>query len=209
VGIYFLIVFVMIWGYFTLFEALGNGRTPGKRVAKIRVIHQSGRGITFFESLTRNLVRYADFLPSFYALGIVVMFLNKRSQRLGDLAAGTLVVRDRESDAAGWSESSTRTITAPMATPLPAAAPAPHLQVALPAPSLAKLAASDLEVLEGFFARRSDMDYTTRAALTGRIAQAICAKSGLTVPEDISNESFLDAVAHQLREMGRMNENLR
>ena len=80
----------------------------------------------------------------------------------------------------------------------------PHLHVPLPAPALARLAPSDLAVLEGFFARRLDMDLTTRAALAARIASALCAKSGLAVPPDVSVETFLEAVAHQFRELGRM-----
>ena len=193
IGIALLIVFLLQWGYFALFEAFGNGRTPGKRVAKIRVIHQSGRGINFVEALARNLVRFVDAAPSFYAIGVVAMFLSKRSQRLGDMVAGTLVVRDREIDSPNWGESSGRTITAPtMVTESTIAASGsaqagpwggpPHLRVVLPAPALAKLSAADLEVLEGFFSRRLDMDLTTRAALAGRIATALCAKSGLAIP---------------------------
>ncbi len=217
IGITLLIVFLLQWGYFALFEAFGNGRTPGKRVAHIRVIHQSGRGINFVEALARNLVRFVDAAPSFYAVGVVAMFLSKRSQRLGDMVAGTLVVRDREVDSPNWSESASRTITAPsMVAPPPIAASGsaqanagawaspPHLRVTLPAPALAKLSASDLEVLEGFFARRLDMDLTTRAALAGRIAAALCAKSGLAIPPDTSVETFLETVAHQFREQARM-----
>jgi uncharacterized RDD family membrane protein YckC len=206
VGIFFLIVFLLQWGYFALFEAFGNGRTPGKRAARIRVIHQSGRGISFFESLARNLVRFVDYMPGFYAVGVVAIFVSRRHQRLGDMVAGTLVVRDREIEPPHWSESTSRTITAPVFE-LPADAnpmAAPHLRVVLPAPALAKLFASDLEVLEGFFARRLDMDLATRGALAGRIASALSAKSGLTIPPDTSVETFLEAVAHQLRELGRM-----
>ena len=90
------IVFLFNWGYFTLFEAFWNGRTPGKRVARIRVIQRSGRAIGLFESMARNLVRYVDQLPFFYAVGVIAMFATRQHQRLGDLAAGTLVVRDRE-----------------------------------------------------------------------------------------------------------------
>lgn len=215
IGITLLIVFLLQWGYFAIFEAFGNGRTPGKRVAHIRVIHQSGRGINFVEALARNLVRFVDAAPSFYAVGVVTIFLSRRSQRLGDMVAGTLVVRDREVDSPNWSESSGRTITAPtLVTELPNAVPGsmqtgpwggpPHLRVVLPAPALAKLSASDLEVLEGFFSRRLDMDLTTRAALAGRIATALCAKSGLAIPPDTSVETFLEAVAHQFREQARM-----
>jgi len=203
VGIFVLILFLMQWGYFALFEAFGNGRTPGKRAARIRVIHQSGRGISFVESLARNLVRVIDYLPGFYAVGIVTMFLTRRHQRLGDLVAGTLVVRDREADSPHWNEIGTRTFTAPAFT-AESPIPAPHLRVVLAAPALAKLSATDLEVLEGFFARRLDMDLTTRAALASRIASALCAKSGLAIPADASVETFLEAVAHQFRELGRM-----
>jgi uncharacterized RDD family membrane protein YckC len=222
IGIFVLIVFLLQWGYFALFEAFGNGRTPGKRVARIRVIHQSGRGINFVESLARNLVRFVDYFPGFYAVGIVAIFLSRRNQRLGDMVAGTLVVRDREVDSPHWGESASRTFTAPTliaGSPIPqAGSPAtgpgswdgpwggpPHLRVVLPAPALAKLSASDLEVLEGFFARRLDVDLQTRAALAGRIASALCAKSGLAIPQDTSVETFLEAVAHQFRGLGRMN----
>ena len=221
IGIALLIVFVMHWGYFALFEAFSNGRTPGKRVAKIRVIHQSGRGINFVEALARNLVRYVDGLPSFYAVGIVVIFLSRRNQRLGDMVAGTLVVRDRPVDSPHWGESASRTFTAPTLianSPSPLAGSSltnpgsqadswdrpPHLRVVLPATALAKLSGSDLEVLEGFFGRRLDMDLATRAALASRIASALCAKSGLAIPEDTSVETFLEAVAHQFREQARM-----
>jgi uncharacterized RDD family membrane protein YckC len=113
IGIFVLIVFLLQWGYFALFEAFGNGRTPGKRVARIRVIHQSGRGINFVESLARNLVRFVDYFPGFYAVGVVAIFLSRRNQRLGDMVAGTLVVRDREVDSPHWGESAARMFVAP------------------------------------------------------------------------------------------------
>ncbi|MGP8252312.1 MAG: RDD family protein [Terracidiphilus sp.] len=221
VGVFILIFFLIFWGYFALIEAFNNGRTPGKRVARIRVIHQSGRGISFVESLGRNLVRVIDWVPGFYGVGIVAIFLSRRHQRLGDMVAGTLVVREREVDAPMWGENASRTFmtAAPAAqSPMPAIGlpqtigsesrgpwgGPPHLRVVLPAPALAKLTASDLEVLEGFFARRLDMDLATRGALALRIATALCAKSGLTIPAETSVETFLEAVAHQFRELGRM-----
>jgi len=203
IGILILIFFLLNWGYFALFEAFNNGRTLGKRVAKIRVIHQSGRGINFVEALARNLVRFIDYLPGFYGVGIVAMFLSRRSQRLGDMVAGTLVVREREVEAPMWGESTSRTLTAAALAPN-SPIPPPHLRVALPAPVLARLTPADLEVLEGFFSRRLDMDLATRSALAGRIASALCAKSGLAIPPETSVETFLEAVAHQFRELGRM-----
>ena len=223
VGFILILIFLAVWGYFAIFEAFWNGKTPGKHVAKIRVIHRSGRAIGFLESLARNLVRYADFLPAFYAVGVVAIFFSKQNQRLGDMVAGTLVVHDKEmetphwgemanrtfsaADTPRWGEIGNRTITAAtFAPPAPARSPLapPHLSVVLPTPALAKLTGGDLQVLEGFFARRLDMELNVRASLAQRIATAICAKSGLTIPEGTSVETFLEAVAHQLREVARM-----
>jgi uncharacterized RDD family membrane protein YckC len=197
------LIFLLNWGYFTLFEAFWNGRTPGKRVARIRVIQRSGRAIGLFESMARNLIRYVDQLPFFYAVGVISMFVTKQHQRLGDLAAGTLVVRDREIETPLWGDSGSRTFTAQAFAPnLPA--PEPHSLVTLPAAGVAKLSPADLEVLEGFFARRLDMSMETREALGRRIASAIQAKTGLQIPDGASVETFLEATARQLRDLARM-----
>jgi uncharacterized RDD family membrane protein YckC len=204
IGFFVVVIFLVHWGYFALFEAFDNGRTPGKRVAKIHVIHRSGRAISFVEALARNLVRFVDYLPGFYGVGVTAMFLSKQNQRLGDMVAGTLVVHDRAVDSPHWGELGSRTITNPafaQAGPIPA----PHLSVSLPTGALRKLSTSDLEVLEGFFSRRLDMDMATRAGLAARIANALCAKSGLEIPPETSVETFLEAVAYQLRELSRMN----
>ncbi len=202
-AIVILIVFLFQWGYFTLFEAFWNGRTPGKRVARIRVIQRSGRAIGLFESMARNLVRYVDQIPFFYAVGVISMFATKQHQRLGDLAAGTLVVRDREEEAPLWGESGARTFTA-QSFSVSAPVPEPHLAVTLPASGIAKLSTDDLEVLEGFLSRRLDMSLATRYALAQRIASAIQAKSGLEPPQGASVETFLEATARQLRDLARM-----
>jgi uncharacterized RDD family membrane protein YckC len=202
-GLVIFIVFLLNWGYFTLFEAFWNGRTPGKRVARIRVIQRSGRAIGLFESMARNLIRYVDQLPFFYAVGVISMFVTKQHQRLGDLAAGTLVVRDREIETPLWGDSGSRTFTAQFFSPS-ALVPEPHSLVTLPTAGIAKLSSGDLEVLEGFFARRLDMSMETRAALAHRIASAIQAKSGLQIPEGASVETFLEATARQLRDLARL-----
>jgi uncharacterized RDD family membrane protein YckC len=197
-------VFLLFWGYFTLFEAFWNGRTPGKRVARIRVIQRSGRAISLFESMARNLVRYVDMQPfPMYAVGVIAIFATRQHQRLGDLAAGTLVVRDRVQDAPLWGESGARTFTAP-AFARSAPAPEPHTAYSLPTTGIAKLSSSDLEVLEGFFARRLDMSLETRHMLAERIAAAIQAKSGIEPPAGASVETFLEATARQLRDQARM-----
>ena len=98
-ALYLFLIFLFNWGYFTLFEAFWNGRTPGKRIAGIRVIQRSGRAIGLFESMARNFVRFIDQIPFFYAVGAIAIFVTRDHQRLGDLAAGTLVVRDRIEEA--------------------------------------------------------------------------------------------------------------
>ena len=204
VALVIFIVFLLFWGYFTLFEAFWNGRTPGKRVARIRVIQRSGRAIGLFESMARNLVRYIDMQPfPFYAVGVIAIFVTRQHQRLGDLAAGSLVVRDRAVEEPAWSDSGARTFTAQSFAPS-APAPEPHLAFSLPVTGIAKLSSTDLEVMEGFFARRLDMSLFTRQALAERIAQAIQAKSGLEQPAGASVETFLEVTARQLRDQARM-----
>lgn len=94
VAIAILINFSVLWGYFIFFELLWNGQSPGKRVAKIRVVRTDGNPVGFLQSAVRNLVRLVDFLPTAYGFGLITMFFNQNSRRLGDFAAGTIVIRD-------------------------------------------------------------------------------------------------------------------
>lgn len=94
-GIYLITYFVLQWFYPVIFEVLANGQTPGKRALALRVVHQDGTPIGWSASILRNLVRSVDALPLFYMTGVVSMLCNDRFQRLGDLAAGTLVIHER------------------------------------------------------------------------------------------------------------------
>lgn len=203
IAIFTLLPFLLYWGYFTLFEAFWNGRTPGKRVAKIRVIQRSGRGIGLFESMTRNFLRIVDQFPFCYAVGVVCIFLTRHHQRLGDLAAGTLVVHEREHLAAASSGDASRTFTSGMFENAPVPATRPRaFEIASSGVQL--LGSTDLEVLEGFFARRLDFSLETRAKLAERIASAIGAKSGLEAPSGVSTETFLEEIARELRDLARI-----
>jgi uncharacterized RDD family membrane protein YckC len=197
------IPFLLFWGYFTLFEAFWDGRTPGKRVARIRVIQRSGRGIGLFESMTRNLLRLVDQFPGIYVIGVISIFLTRDHQRLGDLAAGTLVIHDRQNQGDLSPTSSGRTFTAGMFDqPAPPARRIPVLDGA--AARIQRLGPPDLEVLEGFFARRLDFSLETRALLAQKMAVGICAKTGLKIPASMSTETFLEEVAGQLRDLARL-----
>src|SRR3989442_15321306 len=91
-GLAVIVTLVLIWGYFILLEWLWNGQTIGKRAYKLRVINEDGSPARFTAVLIRNLLRLVDFLPAFYGVGVLVIVLSPKSQRLGDLAAGTYVV---------------------------------------------------------------------------------------------------------------------
>jgi uncharacterized RDD family membrane protein YckC len=98
-GIAFWLIFWFLieWFYPVLFEVYRRGQTPGKKMLGISVVQDDLTPVTFGTSLLRNLLRVADFLPFFYLFGLVTMVSNRRFQRLGDLAAGTLVISIRES----------------------------------------------------------------------------------------------------------------
>ncbi|WP_078120425.1 RDD family protein [Thiosocius teredinicola] len=91
VGALLIAMFFMEWLYPVFFEVM-RGATPGKKAFGLLVVHDNGTPIGWPASMIRNLLRVVDFLPLLYTVGLVTMVVNKRFQRLGDLAAGTLVV---------------------------------------------------------------------------------------------------------------------
>ncbi len=97
-GIILIITFLLEWLYPVFFE-LYQGATPGKKTLNLYVCHDDGTPVNWQSSLLRNLLRFVDFLPFAYALGLITMFINREFKRLGDIAAGTIVVyRDKESN---------------------------------------------------------------------------------------------------------------
>jgi uncharacterized RDD family membrane protein YckC len=208
VAIIVIIDFVVFWGYYGLFEAYWRGQTPGKRVMKIRVIKDSGRQITLFESLARNLIRVVDYMPGFYLVGLITMLCNKRNKRLGDLAAGTIVVHERTDEQPLFYQTST-TLVAPTdfaAQPFGQEALAPWakpVEAMFPADAVARLGAHDLVVIEAFFGRMLDLPLETRAAVAYRMAAQMAAKMGVVSPEG-NPERTLESIAFQMRGSGRV-----
>lgn len=193
--------FLLYWGYFALFEAFWQGQTLGKRVMKLRVIKDSGRQITFFEALARNLLRLVDYLPGLYLVGVITMLCNKRNKRLGDFAAGTLVVHERVDEQPLLYQTST-TILAP--TTLHMAAPWQQSVPSLfPADAITRLGAQDLLIIDTFFARLLDLPMDTRATMATRIAGQMATKMGQPLPE-LNPERVLESIAYQMRGSGRM-----
>jgi uncharacterized RDD family membrane protein YckC len=209
VAILIFLNFAFFVGYFALFEAYWRGQTPGKRVMKLRVLKDSGRQITLFEALARNLIRVIDYLPSWYLVGVVTMLCNKGNKRLGDLAAGTIVVHERLDEQSLLYQTST-TLVAPVAFQSQPWAPAQGalapwakpVAAMFPADAVAKLSAQDLIVIEAFFARMLDLPMETRAAVAYRMTAQMAAKMSVPVPEG-NPERVLEAIAFQMRGSGR------
>lgn len=91
-GLWYLLVFVVEWLYPVFFEVYREGRTPGKQVLGIKVIHDNGTPVGWSSSLVRNILRVVDFLPTLFGAAVVTMVADQRFRRIGDIAAGTLVV---------------------------------------------------------------------------------------------------------------------
>jgi uncharacterized RDD family membrane protein YckC len=106
VMLFFSILITAMFGYFLVFEWLMRGQTPGKRLIKIRVIRDDGTPVTIHEVFVRNLVRLVDFLPGFYVVGVIFMFPSRLCRRLGDIAAGTIVIKEEQLNYSAWTDNS-------------------------------------------------------------------------------------------------------
>jgi uncharacterized RDD family membrane protein YckC len=181
-----LFFFLLYFGYFAFFEIIWNGQTPGKKKAGIRVIKDSGRPLTAAESIARNLLRIVDWLPGFYAIGIASALLTKENKRLGDLVAGSLVVR----------ESSFSDLK-----PVWQAAPVPTGSVVAPL-GAANLSPEEIALIDSFLTRRSELDYDVRVRMADQILLRL--KPKLTLPADnpLSTEKILENLAYERRAIG-------
>lgn len=147
-GLVLVASFVLTWGYFVFFEGLRDGQTPGKRRMGIRVVHDGGYPVTLRGAAVRNLIRIIDMQPApSFAVGGLAMMLHPQTKRLGDLAAGTVVVRDRTGQ--------------PIPEEARVAAP-----VALGRP---RLTDEEFAALEMYASRRAALEGTVRADLSRKL----------------------------------------
>lgn len=93
-GLMLLFMFVLDWFYGVFFELLWSGQTPGKWLLQVRVVREDGSPVQLSDVVLRNLLRAADFLPVGFGVGVLVMLLDGKQRRLGDLVAGTVVVQE-------------------------------------------------------------------------------------------------------------------
>ena len=171
----FVLTFLVIFAYDVAFELLNNGRTIGKMTAGIRVVGAKGEPVTFLASCIRNIVRLVDFLPVFYAVGAISIISTQHDQRLGDLAGGTIVTRDKFQPAVAE--------VAPLTVPPEAVATW----------DVAAVDAGDLATIRQFLDRRLTLPWAVRTyfgnALAARVAPKIAG-----VPLQVHPEYVLEGI---------------
>jgi uncharacterized RDD family membrane protein YckC len=180
--------FLLFWGYFFVFEGMWNGQTPGKRMQRIRVVRSDGQPAGWSQVVIRNLVRIVDLLPGFYAIGTVSIVLTRRSQRLGDLAGGTVVTRLRGAPA-------------PFAVSLP-----PDSFVAARTLDTAALTESEYSLIRSFLERRGSLVPAARERLAAELTATIRPRVAGAGAWAAGDEALLEAVSASYRARYRPSE---
>jgi len=188
------VLFLIFAGYFIVFEWLWNGQTPGKRLLKLRVIREDGRPITLWEAIARNLLRIFDAVPGFilpvYSIGLISIFLSSRDQRVGDMFAGTVVVRERLDEAPTFAE----TFSNPVSD---AAFRRVQKRTEFQA-NINLLTESEIEVVESFLRRRWDLTERQRLWMGWRVALPIMYKLKPNYDlQTFTYEGFLEEIVHR------------
>ena len=166
--------FALIFFYDVLFEVLARGRTPGKRVTGLRVVGPGGRPIALVRSAVRNILRVIDILPGFYAVGMTVIFITRRNQRIGDLVAGTHVVRERHGD---------RYEPPLLWLPQDTSAAATW--------DVSAVSSDEVATVRSFLERRDDLRPGPRLSLAGQLAAGLRPRVP-GVPPSMGDEAFLE-----------------
>lgn len=199
-AIVILLVFLTFSSYFAFFEWLWSGQTPGKRWLKLRVIREDGRPITFWEASVRNLLRVLDMFPyPFYSIGLISVFTTTRDQRVGDMVAGTVVVREREAEAPEFSQ----VFAAPVSDPALRRSFKPVDFTA----SLSSLTDSEIQVVETFLRRRWDLSDMPRQWMAWRVSIPILYKIRPSYDLDtFTYEGFLEELLHRYLQEHRFSQ---
>jgi uncharacterized RDD family membrane protein YckC len=207
-----LVYFLVQFGYFAFFEALWNGQTPGKRYMHLRVIKDSGRPITTFDALGRNLLRLVDSLPGIYAVAIVSALLSAKNKRLGDYIADTVVVHEKPLSA----QADLHWESAPRAAPTPP--PGSVLKLTLPEPPLqpeggaqldsgydvSRLSGEEFHLLETFLLRRRHLAADVRMRMARQIIDRIASKLQISEDDQRGPERLIERLANSYRRRGHL-----
>lgn len=173
-----LAVFCVNFGYFFLFEILWRGQTPGKRAMGLRVLREGGYAVDPRAALIRNLLRAIDFLPTFYLLGMGMVFWGRAGKRLGDYAAGTMVIREAAYEPSPQETHDVRLQRTAGSTP--AGPPQNH-----------RLTPQERALVVQFFARAEGLHPAARDKVAGLLAANIAARMGSVAPDADDAESYL------------------
>jgi uncharacterized RDD family membrane protein YckC len=192
-----ILLFLVFAGYFTFFEWIWSGQTPGKRWLKLRVIREDGRPITFWEASVRNLLRTLDMFPfPFYSIGLIAVFTSTRDQRIGDMVGGTVVVREREAEAPEFDQ----VFATPVSDPAMRRSFKPVDFVA----NLSSLTDSEIQVVETFLRRRWDLSEMPRQWMAWRVSLPILFKIRPTYDlATFTYEGFLEELLHRYHDERR------
>ena len=200
IALLIILVFLLMSGYFAFFEWIWQGQTPGKRWLKLRVIREDGRPISFFEAMVRNLLREFDIMPfPFYSIGLISVFATDRDQRVGDLVAGTVVVRERDAEAPAFAE----VFASPVSDPALRRSFKPVHFTA----DVNSLTEQEISVVESFLRRRWDLKDYPGQWMAWRVAMPILFK--LRPQYDLATftyEGFLEELLHRYREKHRFTD---
>jgi uncharacterized RDD family membrane protein YckC len=199
-AILLIVLFLIFAGYFIFFEWLWNGQTPGKRLMKLRVIREDGRPITLWEAIARNILRIFDNLPipliPIYSVGLVAIFLSNRDQRIGDMFAGTVVVRERTDEAPTFAETFSNQVS-------DAAFRRVQKQTDFQA-NVHLLTEDEIEVVESFLRRRWDLSERQRLWMAWRVALPIMYKLKPNYNlQTFTYEGFLEELIHKFHAQQR------
>jgi uncharacterized RDD family membrane protein YckC len=189
-GIFGIGIYLFLCAYYIFFETTWNGQTPGKRVIGIRVVRVGGRPIGFLGSSIRNFVRLADFLPVLYGIGVGVMFIDRQSRRLGDLAAGALTVKEGK-------QVTLQMLTAPQAQQAPVVADAAAITI----PNLTAVQAGDYRLVQTYLRRRTSLGQSARQEIAKLLVQGLQTRLGYVIQGD--QDTFLLQLAAEYQLLQR------
>jgi len=183
-AIMLIFLFLLYSGYFALFEIFWNGQTPGKRYAQVRVIRDDGRPIGVYEAIVRNALRLIDSMPAMYGIGLISIFVSRKSKRLGDFVAGTVVIHEKTLEGVRPYEGTT-------------------IDETLPPIDTSKVTLEEAQLIETFLNRRDSLDPAVRTTMALQIANRLADKMEVKVYGWPRTERFLEAVMEQCRQNDR------
>jgi uncharacterized RDD family membrane protein YckC len=199
-GLFGLGIYLSLCAYFIFFETVWNGQTPGKRMLGLRMVRTGGRPLGFLGSTVRNFIRLADFLPVLYGVGVIAMFIDRRSRRLGDMAAGCIAVRERQAITLA-------SLSAPTVSERAVVAAAERITI----PNLSALHRQDYDIVQEYLRRCYGLSLPARERLALQLVDGLQQRLGYPIHSQngaplglYDAETFLRLVAAEYQALDRI-----